>query len=326
VLAVLTPQAMTDPTAVASKLAQISKSKRYPLFASWMGGADVEKGTEILNQAEIPTYATPEQAIRAFIHMYEYARNLEMLQEIPPKNSKTLEFDRDRAQKIIQQESVLTELQSKQVLAAYGLPVNRTEVANSVDEAIQLARDMGYPLVMKILSPDIIHKTEANGIKLDLRTDTEVSEAFRAITEKARNYNAEAHILGVTLQPMIMRPDYEILLGAKKDPNFGPVILFGMGGIFTEVVKDRSIGIPPLNVSLARRLMEETKVYTLLKGYRNRRPANIQLLEEMILRLSQLVIDFPEIVELDINPLMVFEEGRGAMAIDMRLVLSSSNK
>jgi acetyltransferase len=319
VLAVLTPQAMTDPTAVASGLAQISKSKRYPLFASWMGGADIEKGTEILNQAEIPTYATPEQAIRAFMHMYEYSRNLEMLQEIPPKTSKTLEFDRDRAQKIIQQQSVLTELQSKQVLAAYGLPVSRTEAANSVEEAVQLARDMGYPLVMKILSPDIIHKTEANGIKFDLRTDTEVSESFRAITEKARDYNPKAHILGVTLQPMIMRPDYEILLGAKKDPNFGPVILFGMGGIFTEIVKDRSIGIQPLNVSLARRLMEETRVYTLLKGYRNRHPANLPLLEEMILRLSQLVIDFPEIAELDMNPVIV-SHGK-PLAVDARIVL-----
>ncbi len=324
VLAVLTPQAMTDPTAVANGLARISKSKRYPLFACWMGGADVEKGTEILNQAEIPTYGTPEQAIRAFMYMHEYSRNLEILQEIPPKLFKTLEFDRNRAQKIIQpgaerEGSVLTELQSKEVLAAYGLPVNRTEVANSAEEAVQLARDMGYPLVMKILSREIVHKTEANGIKLDLRTETEVSEAFRQINEKARNYDPGANILGVTLQPMIMRTDYEILLGAKKDPNFGPVILFGMGGIFTEVLKDRTIGLPPLNVCLARRLMEETRVYTLLKGYRNRTPANIQLLEEMILRLSQLLIDFPEVLELDMNPVIV-SNGK-PVVVDARILL-----
>ena len=324
VLVILSPQAMTDPTAVAQSLAQFSKSKRYPLFASWMGGVDVEKGMEILNQAEIPTYGTPEQAIRAFMYMHEYSRNLEILQEIPPKLSKTLKFDRNRAQRIIKQGSrgecsVLTEFQSKEVLSAYGLPVNRTEVANSSEEAVQLARVMGYPLVMKILSPDIVHKTEASGIKLDLRTETEVSEAFRAISEKARDYEPGANILGVTLQPMITRSDYEILLGAKNDPSFGPVILFGMGGIFTEVVKDSAIGLPPLNVCLARRLMEETRVYTLLKGYRNRTPAKIQLLEEMILRLSQLLIDFPEIVELDMNPVIV-SNGK-PVAVDARISL-----
>ena len=324
VLVILSPQAMTDPTAVAQSLAQFSKSKRYPLFASWMGGVDVEKGMEILNQAEIPTYGTPEQAIRAFMYMHEYSRNLEILQEIPPKLSKTLKFDRNRAQRIIKQGSrgecsVLTEFQSKEVLSAYGLPVNRTEVANSSEEAVQLARVMGYPLVMKILSPDIVHKTEASGIKLDLRTETEVSEAFRAISEKARDYEPGANILGVTLQPMITRSDYEILLGAKNDPSFGPVILFGMGGIFTEVVKDSAIGLPPLNVCLARQLMEETRVYTLLKGYRNRTPAKIQLLEEMILRLSQLLIDFPEIVELDMNPVIV-SNGK-PVAVDARISL-----
>ena len=324
VLAVLTPQAMTDPTAVANGLARISKSRRYPLFAAWMGGTEVEKGTEILNRAEIPTYGTPEQAIRAFIYMHEYSRNLESLQEIPPKLTKTLKFDRNRAQNIIHQgseaeESTLTELQSKEVLAAYGLPVNRTEVATSAEEAVQLGREMGYPLAMKILSPEIVHKTEANGIKLDLRTETEVAEAFREVTEKARDHNPEANILGVTLQPMITQVDYEILLGAKKDQNFGPVILFGMGGIFTEIVKDRTIGLPPLNVCLARRLMEETKVYTLLKGYRNRTPANMELLEEMILRLSQLVIDFPEILELDMNPVVV-TNGK-PVAVDARMLL-----
>jgi acetyltransferase len=324
VLVVLTPQAMTDPTAVAKGLARISKSRRYPLFASWMGGVDVEKGAEILNLAEIPTYGTPEQAIKAFMYMHEYSRNLEMLQQIPPKLSKTLKFDRNRAQDIIRQgsereKSTLTELQSKEVLAAYGLPVNRTEIATSAEEAVQLARDMGFPLAMKILSPEIVHKTEANGIKLDLRTENEVFEAFRALTAKAREYDPEANILGVTLQPMIMQSDYEILLGAKMDPNFGPVILFGMGGIFTEVVKDRNIGLPPLNLSLARQIMEGTRVYTLLKGYRKRPPANIQHLEEIILRLSQLVIDFPEIVELDMNPVIV---SKGEfVAVDARIVL-----
>jgi acetyltransferase len=327
VLAVLTPQAMTDPTAVANGLARISKSRRYPLFASWMGGADVEKGTEILNQAEIPTYGTPEQAIRAFMYMHEYSRNLEILQEIPPKLPRTLQFDRQQADSIIaeasrQQKKVLTEFESKRLLTAYGLPVNRTEVAESADEAVEKAKEMGYPLVMKILSPDILHKTEANGILLNLRSEAEVFDAFKKIVTGAREYDPEAVIQGVTLQTMILRGDYELLLGAKKDPSFGPVILFGMGGIYTEVLHDREIGLPPLNLLLARRLMEKTRVYTLLKGYRNRPPANMELLQETILRLAQLVVDFPEIVELDMNPVIV-TDGR-PLVVDARILLETT--
>jgi len=328
VLAILSPQAMTDPTAVSNSLAQLSKSKRYPLFAAWMGGVDVEKGTEILNQAGIPTYHTPEQAIRAFMYMYEYSRNLEILQEIPPKLPRTLQFDRQRAASIIdeasrQQKTVLTEFESKRLLAAYGLPVNRTEVANSAEEAVEKAKEMGYPLVMKILSPDILHKTEANGILLNLRSEAEVFEAFKKIVTGAREYDPEAVIQGVTLQTMILRGDYELLLGAKKDPSFGPVILFGMGGIYTEVVQDREIGLPPLNLLLARRLMEKTRVYTLLKGYRNRPPANMELLQETILRLAQLVVDFPEILELDMNPVIV-TDGK-PQVVDARILLETTD-
>jgi len=328
VLIILTPQAMTDPTAVAERLARVQKNKRYPIFASWMGGVDVEKGTEILNQAGIPTYDTPEEAIRAFMYIYKYTRNLEMLQEIPPILPHTLQFDRDRADFILaeasrQQKTVLTELESKRLLAAYGLPVSRTEVAISAGEAVEKAREMGCPLVMKILSPDIVHKTEANGILLNLRSEAEVFDAFEKILMGARAYDPKADIQGVTLQPMILRADYEILLGAKKDQNFGPVILFGMGGIFTEVLKDRGIGLPPLNILLVRRLMENTRVYTLLKGYRNRPPANMELLEEMILRLSQLVVDFPEIAELDMNPVIV-SDGK-PVVVDARVLLEPTD-
>jgi acetyltransferase len=329
VLVILTPQAMTAPTAVAERLARIQKKKRYPIFASWMGGVDVEQGTDILNQAGIPTYDTPEQAIRAFMYMCEYTRNLEMLQEIPPKLSRALHFDHDRARVLIddalrREKPVLTELQSKNLLAAYGIPVNRTEVATSAEEAVQLAREIGYPLVMKIHSPDILHKTEANGIQLDLRSDVEISRAYRKIMDGARVYNPEAELLGVTLQSMILRPDYEILLGAKRDENFGPVLLFGMGGIFVEALRDRAIGLPPLNVLLARRLMESTRVYSLLKGYRNLPPANLELLEEMVLRLSQLVVDFPEIGELDMNPVIV-SRGRPHV-VDARVLLEPSDR
>jgi acetyltransferase len=327
VLLILTAQGMTDPTGVAQRLAQTLKGKPYPVFTSWMGGMDVEKGRDILNHTGIPTYDTPEQAVRAFMYMYEYSSNLKMLQEIPPKLSHELSFDRGSARAIVdqglkQKKGLLTELESKKLLTAYGIPVSRTEVASSIEEAVQLAQQIGYPLVMKVHSPDITHKTEANGVQLDIRDEDKVREAYRNIIEGARAYDAQAKILGVTVQPMIQRPDYEILLGAKRDANFGPAILFGMGGILTEILKDQAIGLPPLNRSLARRLMESTQVYSILQGYRNKPGVNLELLEEMVIRLSQLVENFPEIVELDMNPIIV-HEGRPC-AVDARVILKPS--
>jgi acetyltransferase len=327
VLLILTAQGMTDPTGVAERLARILKGKPHPVFTSWMGGMDVEKGRNILNHAGIPTYDMPEQAVRSFMYMYEYSRILKMLQEIPPKLAKELSFDRGAARAIVdeglkQKTGFLTEADSKKLLTAYGIPVTRTEIAISIEEAVQLAQQIGYPLVIKIHSPDIIHKTEAKGVQLDISDEDEVRRAYQSIMEGAHAYNPQAKTLGVTIQPMIKGSDYEILLGAKKDENFGPAILFGMGGILTEVLKDQAIGLPPLNRSLARRLMASTQVYSLLRGYRNKPGVSLELLEEMIIRLSQLVVDFPEIVELDINP-VVFDEGRPC-AVDARVILKPS--
>ena len=256
VLVILSPQAMTDPTAVAQMLASSFQKKQYPLFTAWMGGVDVAKAKEILNQAGIPTYDTPEDAIRAFLYMVDYSHNLKILQEIPPKLPRSIAFDRRQARKLIdtalsKSKPVMTELESKALLAAYGLPVIPTQVAASAQEAVQLAGQIGYPLVMKILSPDILHKTDAHGIRLDLRTEADVRKAYDEIVANAKAYDAQADIQGVTLQSMIQQPDYEILMGSKQDENFGPVILFGMGGIFTEALQDRAIGLPPLNVLLA---------------------------------------------------------------------------
>ena len=323
-LLILTAQGMTNPAEVAELLTQKLKAKPCPVFASWMGGMEVEKGRDILNHAGIPTYDTPESAVKAFMYMHEYSCNLQMLQEIPPKLAKELHFDRDWARAIIDEElksgnGILTEIESKSLLTAYGIPVTHTEVATSVEEAKRLATHMGYPIVVKVHSPDIVHKTEAGGVQLDLYSEAAVSVAYRKTIKNARAYNPEAKILGVTLQPMIQRPDYEILLGAKRDENFGPVILFGMGGVLTELLKDWSIGLPPLNRSLARKLMESTRAYSLLKGYRNKPGANLALLEEMIIRLSQLLEDFPEIVELDMNPVIV--NGGRPIAADARVIL-----
>lgn len=323
-LAIMAPQALTDPAPVAEALAEYLKTKRHPVFACWMGGKRMASALQILNQAEVPTYETPERAIRAFLYMVQYSKNLEMLREIPSKLSRHLVFDREGAsasiRKCLETETgFLSEIESKKILAAYGIPVNLTELAQTADQAVSLARGMNFPLVMKLISPDISHKTDADGVQLDLKTESDIRNAFDKIMAGARAYNPGARILGVSVQSQILKPDYELLIGAKKDENFGPVILFGMGGIFTEVLKDRAIGLPPLNRLLARRMMEETRAFSLLKGYRGRPPANLELLEELLIRLSQLMVDFPEIVELDMNPVIV-KDGVPC-AVDGRILL-----
>jgi acetyltransferase len=324
VLVILAPQALADPISVAKTLSSTMKGRKYPVFTCWMGGRSIAGAVKMLNEAGIPTYETPERAVRAFLYMYAYSRNLEILREIPPKLNKRIAFDRERVCKLISRapdKGFMSESDSKEILAAYGLPVIRTETAGSEEEAAQWGKEMGYPLAMKLHSPDITHKTDAGGVLLDLRSEDEVRKSFRRIIESAQKYKSDARIHGVTIQPFYSHPDYEILLGTKRDPNFGPVILFGMGGIFTEVIKDRALGLPPMNRLLADRLMQETKVFSLLKGYRNRQPADLEQLQEMIIRLSQLLIDFPEISELDMNPVLI-KDGK-AVAVDARMLVSA---
>ena len=327
ILAIFSPQALTEPVETAEALAERVKGKRYPLVTSWVGGVDVETARSRLNDGDIPTYETPEQAIRAFMYLHEYARNLETLQEVPPKLSRELSFDRETAKKVLDRAreagtETLSEADAKDVLGAYGLPVNRTEIADSADAAVSAADEMGYPVVLKLLSPDISHKTDADGVQLDLRCAEDVKGAYGAIMDGAAAYDSSARIDGVTVQPMVRRADFEILLGAKTDDSFGPVILFGLGGIFTEALRDRALGLPPLNRLLARRVMESTRVFTLLKGFRNR-SADLERLEEMLIRLSQLTIDFPEIAELDMNPVMIVE-GQ-PQVVDARLILRKTD-
>jgi acetyltransferase len=325
---IFAPQALSDANAVAHSMVEALQGKSYPpTFAVWMGGENAEEGLHILNKAGIPTYETPERAISAFMYMHSYARNLEMSREIPPKLSKSFEFGQSSAKSIIENApnqggTLLTEPESKALLNAYGIPVNRTEVASSAKEAQDLAQGMGYPVAMKIHSRDIIHKSDAGGVQLNLRNDEGVEIAFEKIMTNAKAYNPNAQILGVTIQPMLECPDYELILGCKKDVEFGPVILFGMGGIMTEILKDRAIALPPMNRLLARRLMQGTRVYRILKGYRNRPAANLERLEEILIRLAQLVTDFPEVEELDINPMILI--GDQALAVDARVIVKPS--
>jgi acetyltransferase len=216
----------------------------------------------------------------------------------------------------------LTEDEAKRLLDYYNFPVVKTEVATTADEAVAFAHEIGYPVVLKILSPQIVHKTDAGGVMLDLNSDAEVKQAFDIIMHRVKAYNPNAKIVGVTVQPMITRKGYEVIIGGKTDPLFGPVILFGMGGVGVELFKDYSIGLPPLNTTLIRRMMEETKVYQLLKGYRNVPPANLKLLEETMLLFSQLLIDFPQIKEIDINPLLINE--KEACILDARITVDKA--
>ncbi|MGD9730673.1 MAG: GNAT family N-acetyltransferase [Desulfamplus sp.] len=323
VLVILAPQALTSPISVAERLVETITRRQYPVFTCWMGGKSISSAVEILNKAGIPTYDTPERAVRAFLYMVEYTRNLETLLEIPPKLTTSIVFDHVKAKTLIDKAPIrdfMPESDSKELLTAYGLPVIRTEIARTAAEVSDIGKKIGYPLVMKIHSPDITHKTDVGGVCMDLRSDEDACKAYEQIISSARSHKPDARIEGVTIQPYFSNPDFEILLGAKRDSNFGPVILFGMGGIYTEVLKDRALGLPPMNRLLAKRLMQQTKAYTLLKGYRNRTPANMEMLEEIIIRLSQLLIDFPEIAELDMNPVLI-KEGR-PMAVDARILVS----
>jgi acetyltransferase len=327
ILIIYTAQAVAEPVEIAKGIVEVYKSMAYQnktVLTSFMGYGAVEEANRVFNENGIPTYSTPEQAIKTYLYMHQYKRNLELLYETPeelpvdaaPPKRPIQVIMRNAA---LENRELLTEAEAKKLLEYYGFPVVKTFVATTADEAVAFASQIGYPVVLKILSPQIVHKTDAGGVFLDLKSETEVREAFEQIMCNAKNYNPQAEILGVTVQPMIKKRGYEVILGAKKDPLFGPVILFGMGGVGVELFKDFSIGLPPLNQTLVRRLMEETKVYQLLKGYRNVPPANIKLLEEVILRFSQLLVDFPQLREVDINPLLVND--KAAYALDARIII-----
>ncbi|MFZ0965891.1 MAG: acetate--CoA ligase family protein, partial [Candidatus Bathyarchaeia archaeon] len=327
IVIIYTAQAVAEPVEIAKSIIELCKSRGYQnktILTSFMGYGAVEEANCIFNENNIPTYSTPEQAIKTYYYMCQYKRNLELLYEtpeelpvdvVPPKRS-LMVIMRNVA---MENREILNEAEAKAFLEYYNFPVVKTKVAQTEDEAATFASQLGYPVVLKILSPQIIHKTDAGGVALDIKSENEVRDTFNRLIEKAKEYSPDAEILGVTVQPMIKKQGYEVIIGAKTDPLFGPVILFGMGGVGVELFKDFAIGIPPLNQTLVRRMMEETKVYQLLKGYRNVPPANIKLLEEIIVRFSQMLVDFPQLKEVDINPLFINE--KEAFAIDARIVI-----
>jgi len=327
IVIIFTQQAVAESIEIAKAIVELVRSKAYQnktILTSFMGYDAVQEANRIFNANNIPTYSTPEQAIKTYMYMYQYERNLELIYETPeelpvdaaPPKRPIMVILRNAA---LEGRELLTEDEAKRLLKYFNFPVVNTAVATTADEAVAFAQQMGYPVVLKILSPQIVHKTDAGGVILEINSEVEVRQAFDMIVQRAKAYNPNAQIIGVTVQPMIKRKGYEVIIGGKTDPLFGPVILFGMGGVGVELFKDYSIGLPPLNTTLIRRMMEETKVYQLLKGYRNVPPANLKLLEEIMLLFSQLLIDFPQIKEIDINPLLINE--KEAFILDARITV-----
>jgi acetyltransferase len=326
-LVILTPQAMTDPTRIAEQLKPLAKQEGKPVLASWMGGVDVAAGEEILNRANIPTFPYPDTAARAFNYMWRYSYNLKGLYETPSLLEDSVDWtpDRrlvgeivDRARK--EQRTILTEFESKQVLAAYGIPTALTIVAADAAAAVKAANQIGYPVVLKLFSETITHKTDVGGVQLNLINADAVEKAFAAIQASVTEKVGAQHFQGVTVQPMIKLKDaYELIVGSSLDPQFGPVLLFGTGGQLVEVFKDRSLALPPLNSTLARRMMEQTRIYKALKGVRGRKPVDMAALEMLMVRFSVLVAEQRWIKEIDINPLLASPDG--LIALDARVVV-----
>jgi len=335
VLMIITPQAMTNPSGTAREVIKCAEKSRKPILTSWMGGKSMKQSCQILNDAGIPVYDTPDKAVRAFMILVEYSRNLEILYETPKDIPVEFKLDREQVRNeflnlIPDKTEILSEKQSKHLIQSYGIPVTMPVQASKEKEAVQKAESTGFPVVLKIDSPDITHKTDAGGVALNLKDKDMVRHAYKDMTQKACTLYPEAKIKGVTVQSMIQEKDaVELILGIKKDNIFGTVMMAGMGGIEAELFKDRSLGFPPLNERLARRMLESLKIWPLLNGFRGRPAVNIDRLVEILIRLSYLAADYPEIKELDINPLLVFE--KDAVALDARIVidrktLSSSQK
>ena len=326
VLVVLTPQAMTDPTGTAERLAAFAQLEGKPILASWMGGAEVEAGKAILNRRSIPTFDFPDTAARAFAYMWRYSDNLRSLYETPSLAPATPEdsahharVDQILAAARKSKRPFLSKLEAVEVLNAYGIPVAEARLAQSGEQAVRAAKEIGFPVALKLHSDTITHKSDVGGVKLSLRTAAAVTRAFQDIQCSVTERVGSRHFLGVTVEAMVEDDGYELILGSSFDPQFGPVLLFGTGGTLVEVFKDHALGLPPLNATLARRLMEQTRIYTALQGCRGRDPVDLSALEQILVRFSHLVAEHRWIKEIEINPLRA--GGKRLIALDARVVL-----
>ncbi|MDX9951274.1 MAG: bifunctional acetate--CoA ligase family protein/GNAT family N-acetyltransferase [Methylophilaceae bacterium] len=325
VLTILTPQAMTKPLEAATAVIELSDRYRKPFLACWMGGAQVDSSRAAFNRARKPSFRTPEPAVEVFSYLSAYYQNQKLLMQMPGPLSHHLEPDVEGARMIIEgalqeRRKILSEMESKALLSAFHIPVAKTLVAHSPNEALLIAQQLGFPVAMKVNSPDITHKTDAGGVMLNLANAQAVRAAYHEIIENLRRNRPEARIDGISIEPMIVKPNgRELMVGVTSDPIFGPLITFGAGGTTVEVMGDRSVTLPPLNGFLVKDLIQRTHVAKMLGAFRHMPPADMQALESVLLRVSEMVCELPMLMEMDINPLIVDESG--ALAADARVVV-----
>jgi acetyltransferase len=325
VLVILTPQANTDPTRTAEQLKPLAKLDGKPILASWMGGADVATGETILNRNNIPTFPYPDTAVRAFEYMWRYTYNLRGLYETPILPQAQDSQDRSLAEDLIRNarksgRTLLNEFDSKRILQAYGIPVVETRMAAGENEAVEAAENFGYPVVLKLASNTIPHKSQIGGVRLNLADAAAVRKAYRKIQSAVQENFGPDSFQSVTVQPMIQSVGYDIIIGSTLDPQFGPVLLFGSGGRLLDFYKDRALALPPLNMTLARRLMEQTSIYAALK---NARSIDLTALEQLLVQFSLLVVEQRWIREIDVNPLLVSSER--ILALDARVIVHGAD-
>lgn len=323
ILAILTPQSMTNPDAVAEILVDLSKQTPKTILSSWMGEGSVETARTILENGNIPQYSYPESGVEVFLKMVAYSKNIQLLYETPAPIAEDSPIDKETATEFVQNlitkgQTQLTEGQGKQLLSYYGIPVAKNRIALSREQAYDFAEEIGCPVVMKIISPEIAHKTDVGGVRLNITHPTDAAKAYDTILKNVKSHKKDPIIEGVLVEQMISKR-YELLIGAKKDPIFGPVIVFGRGGIETELYKDINMALPPLNQVLAKQLIEGTKVAQLLKGFRGMPKVDMVELEGVLIKFAHLLMDFPEIAEIDINPFLMDETG--GVAVDAHIIL-----
>ena len=325
VLAILTPQAMTKPLESAQALIALANTHSKPLLTCWMGDGQVATARTAFNDAHKPHFRTPEPAVEVFAHLSAYYRNQKLLMQVPGPSSHHIEPDVESARLIIEgamqeHRMVLTEIESKALLSAFHIPVAKTMVAHTPNEALLIAQQLGYPVAMKINSHDISHKSDVGGVMLNLDNAHEVRAAYQQILDKVRLARPDAQLNGISIEPMVVKPNgRELMIGVTTDPVFGPVITFGAGGTTVEIMGDRAVALPPLNSFLAKELILGTRIAKMLGQFRNLPPANLNALEDMLLRVSEMVCELPLIEEMDINPLILDEHG--ALAADARVVV-----
>lgn len=323
VMVLLTPQAMTEIEATATSISDLSLKSEKPILACFMGERQIETGLELLIQSGVPNYAFPERAARAFKAMSEYRQ----IQERPIPEFPSIDLDQSvvsAAISKVRREDRLTigDTEAREVLVAAGMGIPQSEIAVTSQNAVEIAAKIGYPVALKIASPDILHKTDVGGVKVGLENADEVVDAYELMVYRAQRYVPEARIWGCLVQEMLPEGGLEVLVGMNRDPQFGPLITFGLGGIYVETLRDVTFKIAPFSRLEAAEMLTEIKAHALLDGVRGKPPMDKDAIVDVLLRISQLVQDFPEIVELDINPLMVYPKGQGAIAVDMRLILS----